>query len=78
MLDQFTMTDIKIKIRTYGDKVYVNFCGLNQPEDHRQREFFTVISIDDLFKYFTVIKFAIKAILRPIFYIDINIHIDRK
>ena len=78
MLDQFTMTDINIKIRTYGDKVYVNFCGLNQPEDHTQREFFTVISTDDLFKYFTVIKFVIKGILRPIFYIDINIHIDRK
>ena len=71
MLDQFTMTDIKIKIRTYGDKVCLNFCGLNQPEDHAQREIFTVISIDELFKYFTVIK-------GPIFYIDINIHIDRK
>ena len=24
---------IKTKIRTFGDKVYFNFCGLNVPED---------------------------------------------
>ena len=43
--------------RTYGYKVYVNFRGLNLPEDDTQCEFFTVISIDDLFEYFTIIKF---------------------
>ena len=25
---------IKTKIRTYGDKVYTNFRGLNVPDDH--------------------------------------------
>ena len=25
---------IKTKIRTYGDKVYTNFCGLNVPGDY--------------------------------------------
>ena len=24
---------IKNKMRTYGDRVYTNFCGLNMPED---------------------------------------------
>ena len=34
MLYQFMMIYIYIyKIRTYGDKVYTNFCGLNTPED---------------------------------------------
>ena len=33
---------IKTKIRTYGDKMYTNFSGLNVPED------FTIISIDSL------------------------------
>ena len=42
---------IKTKIRTYGDKVYTNFCGLNVPEDDTECEFFTVISIDSLLKY---------------------------
>ena len=37
---------IKTKIRTYGDKVYTNFCGLNVPEEDIECEFFTVISID--------------------------------
>ena len=37
--------------------VYVNFRGLNLPEDDTQCEFFTVISINDLFEYFTIIKF---------------------
>ena len=39
---------IKTKIRTYGDKVYTNFCGLNVPEDNIECESFTVISIDSL------------------------------
>ena len=37
---------IKTKIRTYSDKVYTKFCGLNVPEDYRECEFFIVISID--------------------------------
>ena len=39
---------IKTKIRTYGDKVYPNFCDLNVPEDDVECEFFTIISIDSL------------------------------
>ena len=37
---------IKSKIRTYGDKIYTNFCDLNVPEDDIECESFTVISID--------------------------------
>ena len=36
---------IKTKIRTYGDKVYTNFRGLNVPEDDIECHFFTVISM---------------------------------
>ena len=39
---------IKTKIRTYGDKVYTNFRGLNVAEDDIEHESFTVISIDSL------------------------------
>ena len=42
---------IKTKIRTYSDKVYTNFRGLNVPEDDTECESFTVISIDSLFVY---------------------------
>ena len=42
---------IKTKIRTYGDKVYTNFCGLNVPENDIKCESFTVISIDSLLVY---------------------------
>ena len=42
---------IKPKIRTYGDKVYTNFRGLNAPEDDLESESFTVISIDSLLVY---------------------------
>ena len=31
---------IKTKIRTYGDKVYPNFRGLNVPEDDIERHFY--------------------------------------
>ena len=40
---------IKTKIRTYGDKVYNNFHGLNVPEDDIKCESFAVISITSLF-----------------------------
>ena len=36
---------IKTKIRTYGDKVYNNVCGLNVSENDIEYESFTVISI---------------------------------
>ena len=39
---------VKTKIRTYGDKVHADFRGLNVPEEDRECESFTVISIDSL------------------------------
>ena len=42
---------IKPKIRTYGDKMYTNFRGLNVPGDSVVCELFTVISIDSLLVY---------------------------
>ena len=39
---------IKTKIRTYNDKVYTNFCGLNVQEDDKECESFTLISTDSL------------------------------
>ena len=43
---------IKTKTRTYGDKVYTKFRGLNVPEDDKQCESFTVISIVYKNKYY--------------------------
>ena len=42
---------IKTKVRTYGDKVYTNFSGLNVPENDIECQSFTVISIDSLLAY---------------------------
>ena len=42
---------LKAKIRTYSDKVYTYFRGSNVPEDDREYESFTVVSIDSLFVY---------------------------
>ena len=42
---------IKTKIRTYVDKVYINFRGLNVPEDNVECESFTIIFIDSLLVY---------------------------
>ena len=42
--DRYTNT----QTRTYGDKFYINFHGLNVAEDDIECEFFTVISIDSL------------------------------
>ena len=42
---------MKTKIRTYGDKVYNNFRGLNMPEGDIECESFTVISINSLLVY---------------------------
>ena len=30
---------IKKKMRTYGERVYTNFCGLNRPEDDVECEY---------------------------------------
>ena len=52
MLYQFLVIDIiKTKIRTFGDKVYINFRGLNVPEDDIKCKPFIVISIDSLLVY---------------------------
>ena len=45
------MTYIKSKIRTFGDKVYTNFRGLNVPEDGVECESFAIIFIDSLLTY---------------------------
>ena len=42
---------IKTKIRPFGGKVYINFRGLNVPEDNIECESFTVISIVSLLVY---------------------------
>ena len=42
---------VKTKIRTYSDKVYTNFRGLNVSEDDEECESFTVIFIDPLLIY---------------------------
>ena len=42
---------IKTKIKTFGIKVYTNFCGLNVPNDDIECESFTVISINSLVLY---------------------------
>ena len=42
---------IKTKIRTYGDKLYTNLCGLNLPEDGVKFDSFTIIFIDFLLVY---------------------------
>ena len=45
------MTDVQNQKRTYSDKGYTNFCGLNVPEDDIECESFTVISIYLLLVY---------------------------
>ena len=42
---------IKSKIRTFGDKVYSNFRGLDKPADDIECKSFTVISIDPILVY---------------------------
>ena len=41
---------IGTKIRTYGDKVFTIFPGLNVPEDGEECESFAIISIDCLWE----------------------------
>ena len=38
-------------MRAFGDKVYTNFRGLNVPEDDKECESFTAISIDSILVY---------------------------
>ena len=42
---------IKTKIKTYSNKVYTNFHGLNVAENGVECESFTVISIESLLVY---------------------------
>ena len=42
---------METKTRTFGDKVHTNFRGLNVPEDDKECESFTVISINSLLVY---------------------------
>ena len=42
---------IKTKIRTFSDKIYTNFRGLNMSEDDIECESFTLISVDSLLIY---------------------------
>ena len=42
---------IKTKIKTYSNKVYINFHGLNVAENGVECESFTVISIESLLVY---------------------------
>ena len=50
-LSDYSDRYIKNKIRTYGDKDYTNFRGLNVSEDDIEFESFTVISVDALLVY---------------------------
>ena len=61
---------IKTKIRTFGDKVYTNFRGLNVPEDYKECEYFTVISIDFLLVYDT--KYYLQVYLDNCVYTILN------
>ena len=42
---------IKSKMKTYGGKVYTDFCCLNVQEDGIECECFTIISVDFLLVY---------------------------
>ena len=55
---------------TYGDKAYTNFRGLNVPEDDRECESFTVISIDSLLVY--AYKYYLQVYLDNCFYKIVN------
>ena len=61
---------IKTKIRTFGDKVYTNFRGLNVPEDDKECEYFTVTSIDFLLVYDT--KYYLQVYLDNCAYTILN------
>ena len=53
-LDTLSVYDnryIKTKLKTYGDKVYTDFHGLNVPDDGVIYKSFTITSIDSLLVY---------------------------
>ena len=53
-LNAFSVYDgryLRSKTRTYGDKVYTTFGGLNVPENNVEWQSFTVISINFLLAY---------------------------
>ena len=56
---------VKTKKRTYVDKVFTNFHGLNVPHDDIECKSFTVISIDSLLLYKTNVtcKYIYKIVL---------------
>ena len=58
-LQEYDDRYIKTKIRTFGDKVYANFRGLNEPEDDTELKSFNVIYIDSLLVYKSEILSAI-------------------
>ena len=45
------INNIKTNIRTYINKAFTNFCGLNVPEDDIECESLTVISVDSFLVY---------------------------
>ena len=70
MLCQSDDRFIKTKIRTYCNKAYTNFCGLNVPEYDIECECFTAISIDSLFVYES--KYYLKVYLDNCAYKIVN------
>ena len=50
-LEVYDKRYIKIKIRTYKDKVYTSFRGLNVPKDSVECEPFTIFSINFILVY---------------------------
>ena len=64
------MTDIKTKIRTYGDKVYTNFRCLKLPKDDIESEFFTVSFVHSLLLYSK--KYHLQAYLGNCAYKTVN------
>ena len=73
--DRYDDRYIKTKIRTYGDKVYTNFGGLNAPENDIECEFFTDIFIDSLLVYDE--KYHLQVYLDPCAYKVVNKKNDR-
>ena len=61
---------IKTKIRTYGNKVFTNFPGLNVPENDIECESFLAISIDSLFVYES--KYYLQLYLDNFSYKNVN------
>ena len=60
----------KPTIRTYGDKVFTNFHGLNVPEHDIECESFTVISVDSLLVYEK--KYYLEVYLENCAYMIVN------